>query len=411
MEDHVLNQPDKEILDFHGLWRTATNFFIRLGPVKNIVEKYFGDTIAFWNQLVSHPDYDEYWKARTPLPHLKNITPAVLTVGGWYDAEDLYGPLKTYRAIETQNSPDISNRLVMGPWSHGQWNAGKAENLGNIFWGLDANEYFHELEYKFFSYYLTGEGDMDLAEATIFNTGTRKWMTYDQWPPSNTDMRQLYFQPGGGLSFEKPTNREDFNEYISDPMKPVPYQEDIHLRRTTQYMTGDQRFASRRQDVLVYSSEILSEEITFTGPLFAHLYVSTTGTDADFIVKLIDVFPDLMPDYPQNSKDVPMGGYQKLVRGEVMRGKYRNSFENPEPFIPGETAQVRFELQDVAHTFKKGHKIMIQIQSSWFPLVDRNPQKFVDIYHCNEDDFQVATHRVYNNALYPSHIEVKVIKE
>lgn len=397
----------------HGFsWPVEDNyeFFLRLGPIKNIVEKYFGDTIAFWNQLVGHPDYDEYWKARTPLPHLKNITPAVMTVGGWYDAEDLYGPLNTYMAIETQNSPDVSNRLVMGPWSHGQWNAGKAENLGNIFWGLDANEYYRDIEYKFFSYYLMGKGEMNLPEATIFNTGTCKWMANDNWPPSNTEIRQLYFQPEGGLSFDRPANSEGYDEYISDPMKPVPYQEDIHLRRTTQYMTGDQRFASRRQDVLVYTTEILTEDITFAGPLFTHLYVSITGTDADFVVKLIDVFPDLMPDYPINSRDVPMGGYQKLVRGEVMRGRYRNSFENPEPFEPGEIAKVKFELQDVAHTFIKGHRIMIQVQSSWFPLVDRNPQKFVDIYHCDEDDFQVAIHRVYNNAMFPSHLEVTVLK-
>jgi len=386
------------------------DFFMRLGPVKNIAEDYFGDTIAFWNQLVSHPDYDDFWKARTPLPHLRNITPAVMTVGGWYDAEDLYGPLKIYGAIEKQNSPSISNRLVMGPWAHGQWDFGKAENLGNIFWGLDANEYYREMEYKFFSYYLMEKGEMDLPEATIFNNGTKDWMAFNNWPPSNTETRQLYFHPEGRLSFEKPVRNEDYDEYISDPMKPVPYQEDIHLRRTTQYMTGDQRFASRRPDVLVYSTDVLTEDITLTGPLFAHLFVSITGTDADFVVKLIDVFPDLMPGYQENSKNVPMGGYQKLVRGEVMRGKYRNSFENPEPFKPGATTLVKFELQDVAHTFKKGHKIMIQVQSSWFPLVDRNPQKFVDIYHCDEEDFQTATHRVFHNAIFPSHVEVKVLK-
>ena len=384
---------------------------MRLGPIKNIVEKYIRDTIAFWNEMISHPDYDDYWKAMTPLPHLKNITPAVMTVGGWYDAEDLYGPLKVYGTIESQNPPDISNRLVMGPWSHGQWNDGSAENLGNIFWGLDANEHFHDMEYRFFSYYLMGKGEMNLPEATVFNTGSCKWMAFENWPPANTKTWQLYLHPQGGLSFKKPASNEGYDEYISNPMKPVPYQEDIHLQRTTQYMTGDQRFSSRRQDVLVYSTEILPENITLTGPLHANLYVSTTGTDADFVVKLVDVFPDLMADYPENSMNVPMGGYQKLVRGEVMRGRYRNSFENPESFVPGETVKVRFELQDVAHTFKKGHRIMIQVQSSWFPLVDRNPQKFVDIYHCNENDFQIATHRVYNNAIFPSHIEVNVLKE
>jgi putative CocE/NonD family hydrolase len=386
-------------------------FFMRLGPVKNIVEKYFGDTIAFWNQVVQHPDYDDFWKARTPLPHLKNIAPAVMTVGGWYDAEDLYGPLKTYEAIETQNPQSVNNRLVMGPWSHGQWNMGPAENLGNVFWGMDANAHYRKIEQKFFDYYLLGEGEMDLPEASIFNTGTSEWMAFDHWPPADTEIRALYFHSGGQLSFEKPSRNEGSDAYISDPMKPVPYQEDVHLRRTTQYMTGDQRFAARRPDVLVYSTDILEEDVTITGSMFANLYVSTTGTDADFVVKLIDVFPDLMPGYPENDRDVPMGGYQKLVRGEVMRGRYRNSFEHPEPFTPGEPTLVKFELQDVAHTFKKGHRIMVQVQSSWFPLVDRNPQTFVDIYHCDEDDFQKATHQVFHNARHPSHLEVKVLNK
>jgi putative CocE/NonD family hydrolase len=333
-------------------------FFMRLGPIKNIVKDYFGDTIEFWNQIVRHPNYDDFWKARTPLPHLINIKPAVMTVGGWFDAENLFGALKTYKAIEKQNTPGTSNRLVMGPWFHGQWNYGKAENLGNVYWDSDANEYYREIEYKFFSHYLMGKGDMDLPEATIYNTGTKKWMAFNSWPPSQTKIRQLYFHREGRLSFDIPGTKDDFDEYISDPMKPVPYQEDVHLRRTKQYMTDDQRFASRRPDVLVYSTEMLTEDITFTGPLFAHLYVSTTGTDADFIVKLIDVFPDLMPNYPVNSKKVPMGGYQQMVRGEVMRGKYRNSFEDPEPFEPGETTQVRFELQDIAHTFKKGRNCL-----------------------------------------------------
>jgi len=334
-----------------------------------------------------------------------------MTVGGWYDAEDLYGPLKTYRAIETQNPQSVSNRLVMGPWSHGQWNIGKAENLGNVFWGQDANAHYREVEYKFFNHYLLGQGEMDLPEATIFNTGTTEWMAFDTWPPSNTETRHMYLHASGGLSFEKPGRNDGYDEYVSDPMKPVPYQEDVHLRRTTQYMTGDQRFAARRPDVLVYTTGELTEDVTLTGSIMANLFVSITGTDADFVVKLIDVFPDRMPNYPVNDRDVPMGGYQKLVRGEVMRGRYRNSFEHPEPFKPGESTLVKFELQDVAHTFKKGHKIMVQVQSSWFPLVDRNPQTYVDIYHCDEEDFKKATHTVYHNAKFPSHLEVKVLKE
>jgi putative CocE/NonD family hydrolase len=387
-------------------------FFLRLGPVKNIKERYFGDTILFWNDAMNHPDYDDFWQARTPLPHLKNIKPAVLTVGGWFDAEDLYGPLHVYGAIEKQNPSTTSNRLIMGPWSHGQWSySGKVENLGNIYFGTNTAEYFKEAEPKFFNYYLLGKGDMDLPEASIFITGANEWQKFDNWPPENITGKELYLQPAGGLTFEPPKTKNSFDEYVSDPMKPVPYTEDVHLRRTREYMTDDQRFAARRPDVMVYKTNVLDEDITFTGPLYANLFVSTTGTDADYVVKLIDVFPDKVEDYPENDKNVPMGGYQMLVRGEVMRGRFRNSFEKPEPFTPGKATEIRFELQDVAHTFKKGHRIMIQVQNSWFPLVDRNPQKFVDIYNCNEEDFRKATHRIYHDTKYPSHLKVKVLDE
>jgi len=383
-------------------------FFMRLGPVKNIQELYFGDTIKFWNNAMSHPNYDDFWKARTPLPHLKNIEPAVLVVGGWFDAEDLYGPLYTYKAIEKQNPSATSNRIVMGPWSHGQWNFGKTENMGNVYWGFNTSEYYREVELNFFNYYLKGKGEMYLPEATIFVTGANEWRRFDTWPPKNVVEKDLYFQPSGKLSFEPPVSNTSYDEYVSDPMKPVPYTEDVHIRRTTQYMNDDQRFAARRPDVMVYQTNALTEDITFTGPLYANLFVSTTGTDADYVVKLIDVFPDKMVDYPENEKNVPMGGYQMLVRGEVMRGRFRNSFEKPEPFKPNKVTKVSFELQDVAHTFRKGHRIMIQVQNSWFPLVDRNPQKFVDIYNCNEDDFQKAIHRIYHEKKYSSHVKVMV---
>jgi len=214
----------------------------------------------------------------------------------------------------------------MGPWSHGQWNFGKTENLGNVFWGFNTSEYYRKVELRFFNYYLKGKGEMDLPEATIFVTGANEWRGFDTWPPQNVVEKDLYFQPSGKLSFESPVSNSGYDEYVSDPMKPVPYTEDIHLRRTTQYMTDDQRFAARRPDVTVYQTDTLSEDITFTGPLYANLFVSTTGTDADYVVKLIDVFPDKMVDYPKNKKKVPMGGYQMLVRGEVMRGRFRNSF-------------------------------------------------------------------------------------
>jgi len=380
-------------------------FFLDQGTIKEITEKYYSD-IEFWNEAMNHPNYDEYWQARTPLPHLKNIQPAVLVVGGWFDAEDLYGPLYTYRAIEEQNSASVQNMIMMGPWAHGQWMFGTGDQLGNVFWGSNSSVYGRDIIFKFFNYYLKDTGEMDLPEATIFITGKNEWRYFDAWPPENVVETDLYFQPSGGLQFSSPTVSGRFDEYVSDPMKPVPYTEDVHLRRTIEYMTDDQRFASRRPDVMTYQTDDLQEDITFTGPVIADLFVSTTGTDADYVVKLIDVFPDTLNNYPENDNNVPMQGYQMLVRGEVLRGRFRNSFEYPEPFVPGEITEVKFTIPDVAHTFKKGHRIMIQVQNSWFPLVDRNPQKFVDIYHCSGEDFQKATHRIYHDQKYPSHVKV-----
>jgi len=386
------------------------DFFMDMGPVKNAQLKYFGDTIQFWSDLMTHPNYDNFWKARDPMSHLTNIKPAVLIVGGWFDAEDLYGPLKTYEAIEMQN-PDNQNRLIMGPWSHGQWAGGNATNLGNIHFGSNTSDYFREIELNFFNYYLKGKGTMDLPEATIFVTGSNEWKSFEQWPPKDTQDRNLYLHANGRLSFTNPMENVSYDEYIADPSKPVPYTEDVHLGRTTEYLTDDQRFASRRQDVMVYQTDELEEDVTITGPVLVNFFVSTTGTDADYVVKLIDVFPDQMQDYPENDKNVPMGGYQMLVRGEVLRGRFRNSFEYPEPFAPGQITGVSFEIPDTAHKFQKGHKIMIQVQNSWFPLVDRNPQQFVNIYEAGEADFIKATHRIYHDAERPSHVTVKVLDE
>ena len=393
-------------------WPVPDNyeFFLSLGAIRNINTKYFGDSIKFWNDAFAHPDYDAFWKSRDPRPYLKNVTPAVMTVGGWLDAEDLFGALHTYDAIEKQNSQSVKNYLVMGPWSHGQWAFGKGTNLGNIYWGLDANKKFQEQEKQFFNYYLKGEGSLNIPEAEIFVTGSNEWRSFDTWPPKNIIEKNLYFQPSGAISFTAPVVKNNFDEYISDPMKPVPYADAIHTHRTAEYMTDDQRFASRRPDVMVYETDELAEDMTLTGPLTADLFVSTTGTDADYIVKLIDVFPsDTKADLSDDVK-VPLGGYQMLVRGEVFRGKYRKSFEKPEPFIPGKVTEVEYGIPDVAHTFKKGHRIMIQVQNSWFPLVDRNPQKFVDIYKCTESDFQKATQRIYHDVNYPSHLKINVLQ-
>ena len=393
-------------------WPNQDNyeFFLDLGPIKNVEAQFFGDSIAFWRELMSHPNYDDFWKARDPCPHLKNIEPAVLVVGGWFDAEDLWGPLNTYDAIETQNPPTTQNRLLMGPWSHGQWAFDEGDHLGNVHWGTATSEFYKQVERQFLSYYLKGEGTMDLAEATVYDTGAEQWLRFDAWPPPNVRERQLYFHQDGRLSFAPPTSAESYDEYVADPLRPVPYTEDVHLRRTQEYMTDDQRFAARRPDVMVYESDVLTEAVTLTGPIVADLFVSTTGTDADYVVKLIDVFPDSLRDYPTNEKSVPMAGYQMLVRGEILRGRFRNSFETPAPFVPGEVTSVSFELPDVAHTFKPGHRIMVQVQNSWFPLVDRNPQTFVNIYEAGDEDFRKATHRIYHDAQRPSGVRVLVLQ-
>ena len=394
-------------------WPVTDNykFFLSLGALKNITRNYYGDTIKFWNDAVAHPDYDSFWEARDPRPFLKNVTPAVLTVGGWFDAEDLFGALNIYKAIETQNLPTIKNYLVMGPWSHGQWSYGEANNLGNIYWGMDANKKFIGLEENFFNYYLKEEDSSNMAEATIFVTGSNEWRCFDTWPPKNISVKNLYFHSEKNASFTTPADISGFDEYVSDPMNPVPYAEEVHTQRTAKYMTDDQRFASQRPDVMEYQTDFLNEDITLTGPLTADLFVSTTGTDADYIVKLIDVFPSENKADDITGTNVSLGGYQMLVRGEVFRGRYRNSFEAPIPFIPGEITEVKYEIPDVAHTFRKGHRIMIQVQNSWFPLVDRNPQKFVNIYKCSDSDFQKATQRIYHNTSYPSHLKVSVLEK
>ncbi|GAA0541730.1 CocE/NonD family hydrolase [Chitinophaga japonensis] len=393
-------------------------FYLETGALKNFA-RLMGDSIAFWKDLYAHPNLDEWWKARNVRTHLKNVQPVMLVVGGVFDAEDCFGAWYTYQAIEKQ-SPGTNNRLVMGPWYHGQWASGDGTHLGNVRFGSNTSEwYIQNIEIPFFNYYLKGKGpEPDIAEATIFFTGENQWKKLPQWPPADMQPQTAYLQPGGKLGFQKPSGSNRFSEYISDPAKPVPYTEDVHFTRTINYMTDDQRFAARRPDVLVFETDLLEQDITLAGPVTANLVVSTSGTDADFIVKVIDVFPDdfrYETDAPAEHRRVPastypMGGYQMLVRGEVMRGKFRNSFEKPEPFEPGQPTKVQFTLPDVAHTFKKGHKIMVQVQSSWFPLVDRNPQQFMDIYHCDDSDFRKATIRVYHDAEHASGIVLPVVK-
>ncbi len=390
-------------------------FFLRLGPLPEANKKYFKDRVAFWNEAMNHPNYDDFWQARNVLPHLKNIKPAVMTVGGWFDAEDLYGALNTYQAIE-KSSKGTYNTLVMGPWFHGGWSRSNGDFLGSIQFGAKTSVYYREnVELPFFNCLLKDKCDRQLPEALVFETGSNQWRMYDQWPPANVEERALYLAAGGRLAFTpaagtSPEGSGSFDEYISDPNKPVPYINGIANRMTREYMVDDQRFAATRPDVLVYESEVLQKPLTVAGPIKATLYVSTAGTDSDFIVKLIDVFPNDTPDPEPNPTGAKMGGYQMMVRGEPMRARFRNSFEKPEAMIPNQVTKVEFTLPDVNHTFLKGHKIMVQVQSSWFPLVDRNPQKFVDIYKATEADFQKATQRVYRSGQYASRLTVPVLR-
>lgn len=333
----------------------------------NVRKQHLKADVAFWDEMMAHPDRDEFWKKRAILPHLKKVAPAVMVVTGWYDAEDLYGSFKTYQAIEAQNA-NVNNVLVVGPWHHGGWSSTDGEKLGPISFGSKTAAFYRaEIELPFFERHLKAEKLSPLAEATVFETGANAWRSFDSWPPRNRQLKQLFVSENGGLSYDAPKADQAFDEYISDPHKPVPFSEKITPTMAIEYMVDDQRFAARRPDVLAYQTPTLTEDILIAGPLEVDLWCSTTGTDSDFIVKLIDVFPD-----SPNAADQP--GFQMMVRSEVIRGRYRHSFEKPEAFVPGEPARIKLELLDVLHRFKKGHRLMIQVQSTWFPLVDRNPQ-------------------------------------
>ena len=386
------DSPAKDGYDFH----------LAQGPLKNITEKYHYDNF-FWEQIISHPNYDEFWQKRNILPHLKGIDHAVMTVGGWFDAEDLYGPLNIYKSIEAGN-PKAENIIVMGPWDHGGWASEEGKTIHNhIYFGDSISTHFQrEVERRFFSHHLKGTKEPALPEAYMFDTGTKEWKSFAKWPPEEIAPTSMYFGANGTLSLGAPLDEEAAFDYISDPAKPVPYTSQTEGLTFTprRFMSDDQRHASRRPDVLTFSTEPLQENKTIAGEIMARLKVSMTSSDADFVVKLIDVYPQDHPNYEHNPENIIMGGYQQLVRSEVFRGRFRNGFETPEPFIPGDITDVNFRLQDVLHTFKKGHRIMIQIHSTWFPYIDRNPQKFVDnIYEADESDFTKAIIRVHGNSV------------
>jgi uncharacterized protein len=401
----------------HGI-TDGYKFFLDLGPLPNANTKFFKDSVAFWNEIMQHGTWDSYWEARNVLPHVKNIKPATLVVGGWFDSENLYGALNLFATINNLN-PTNQNRLVMGPWSHGQWGYDSGDSLGAMKWGSPTATFFQDsIVFPYFNYYLKGKGEPKLAKAMVFETGSNVWRFLDSWPPKNVAPTNLYLNDKGRLSFTAPgqtTKSAEFDEYVSDPAKPVPYTSEIRHWYNAAFPVEDQRFAWTRPDVLVYESDVLSEDITVAGPIAASLFVSTSGTDSDWIVKLIDVLPGSVTfagrGGPRMDPDfIKLRGYQMMVRGDVFRGKFRNSMSKPEPFVPNQVTKVEYVLNDIFHTFKKGHRIMVQIQSSWFPMIDRNPQTFVDIYHAKESDFQKATQRVYHSATQSSHLKLLIMK-
>lgn len=387
-------------------------FFLEVGPIANINERYFHYTVPTWNEYMQHPDYDEYWQRQNPLKYLQRIRHAVLTVAGWFDAEDFYGPLETYRAVEQLN-PENQSSIVIGPWLHGGWASMPGDVLGDIQFGTRTGEYYRKnVELPFFLRHLKDKRSAPLPEALVFETGLNQWGSYDQWPPPNREVKTLYFHPRGKLALMPPPPASDdgFDSYVSDPMKPVPFSAETRTTQGHLWMVEDQRFAASRPDVLVYESEPLAEDVTIAGPIIASLWVSTTGTDADWVVKVIDVYPGNAPDNPANPRGVRMGHFQMLLAGEVFRSRYRNSYSRPEPMVPDRPTKIEFDLRDRYHRFLRGHRIMVQVQSSWFPVIDRNPQTFVDIYKAKESDFRRATHRVYRSGPTLSGVRVGVLK-
>jgi putative CocE/NonD family hydrolase len=393
--------------------RDGYQFYLDLGPLKNVDAKYFKDEIGFWNDLEQHPNYDSFWQARNILPHLKNIKAAVLTVGGWYDTEDLYGPLATYAAIEKQN-PGIQNGLVMGPWYHGQWAGDDGARLGQADFGFPTSIWYQQnVLLPFFEHHLRGVGNGYVSEMTAFETGANRWRQFPKWPPAETVSTSYYFGQDGRITTDPNQVIQGADSFPSDPRKPVPYTMEITNNWARDYVTEDQRFASWRPDVLVYRSEVLGESLSLAGPIPVELWVSSTQSDADWIVKIIDEYPSVVGGSGRNreAKENLNSGRQELVRAGVIRGRFRDSFSEPKPMVPGEPTRVSFELSDIFHTFQPGHRIMIHVQSTWFPFIDRNPQRYVEnIFMANEEDFQPATHHLLRGPKTPSRIKLPVLR-
>lgn len=387
------------------------DFYLRLGALSNANEKYFHRKIPTWNDFVAHASYDDFWKRHAVAYGLKEATVPNLNVAGWWDQEDFYGPMATYARLEKSDSKHL-NYLVAGPWNHGGWGGGPGKSLGEIPFGSDTSVYFRQnIEAPWFAYWLKGKGSLPLREALLFQTGTDNWVQFDSWPPREAQTRNLYFHENGKLSFDPPDadSGDAADTYISDPAHPVPYRHrpvdmtypEDHPGGWYTWLVQDQRFVDQRPDVLTWQTGDLKEDVTLTGQVTAKLFASTTGSDSDWVVKLIDVYPQKYAD------DWRLSGYELMISDEIFRGRYRNSFEKPEALKPGEITPFSIDLHTADHVFKKGHRIMVQVQSTWFPLYDRNPQTFVaNIFEAKDSDYQRAVQRIYRSRRYPSSVEI-----
>ncbi len=412
--DRAGNDRSGRVLQHNFEYPTPDGYrlFLKLGTLSNINDELLKGSVEYWSVFRDHPNYDSFWQARNVPQYLTHVKPAVLTVSGWFDAEDMYGALSTFRAVEADKPAANFNGLVMGPWFHGGWASGDGASLGDIDFGSKTSEFYQrEIELPFFDHFLKGAPAGLPPKAYVFETGTDRWRKFNAWPPATVHPGELYLASDQGLQIDSPPDESSnaFDQYVSDPAHPVPSVGYIANTMTRAYMIDDQRFASTRPDVLVYETPPLTRDVTLAGPIEPTLYVSTTGTDSDFVVKLIDVYPDDTPDPSPNPKAVHLGGYQQLVRGEPFRGKFRQSFSDPKPFTPGKITKIEYTMPDIFHTFRRGHRIMVQVQSSWFPLVDLNPQTFTNIYTAERSQFKPATNRIYRFKTAASALKVNIL--
>jgi hypothetical protein len=395
--------------------RDAYNFFLQIGPLSDVNKNWFNSRVPGWDSIVMHPNYDSYWQERNILPHLKNIKPAVMVTGGLFDHENLYGSLRTYHSINEQGGADT--RLILGPWIHGGWARTNGKSFGILNFGKSTSDFYQQIiELPFFNYHLKGKGSLNsLARAMVFSSGSNTWYAFNEWPPEDLKETTFYLNKDFLLGKQKSADKEMvYDSYVSDPAHPVPYTQVFHPMRlfyNKEYMVEDQRFAGSRPDVLSYQSEILTDSLTMMGPVKADLFISSTGSDYDIVVKLIDVYPDTLNRDYYDEPFTEKAGFQQLVRTEIFRVKYRKSYEYPEPITPNEIENIQINLNDVSHCFLPGHRIMVQIQSSMFPLYDRNPQIFMNIYEAKKEDYQKAEIRIYRSKEFPSSITVGILKK